>query len=127
MSLVCVPFPLSFHCFVSCLFPCCSYHLFPLSPARRLPLQTDFDVTPISRFEKTNHAVLLVGYGEEAQKDGSVVKYWKCKNSWSRRWGEARDPTHELDAHGHKDGGYFRIVRGTDCLAIESMPVVIEP
>lgn len=84
-------------------------------------------MTPISRFEKTNHAVLLVGYGEEAQADGSIVKYWKCKNSWSRRWGEARDPAHPNDAHGHKDGGYFRIVRGTDCLAIESMPVVIEP
>lgn len=89
--------------------------------------ETDFDVTPISRFEKTNHAVLLVGYGEEAQADGSIVKYWKCKNSWSRRWGEARDPAHPNDVHGHKDGGYFRIVRGTDCLAIESMPVVIEP
>lgn len=66
-----------------------------------------------SRFEKTNHAVILVGYGTEPVLDasGAVVghtKFWKCKNSWGEHWGES---------------GYFRILRGTDELAIESMAV----
>jgi cathepsin C len=47
-------------------------------------LQAEYDVTPISRFEKTNHAVMLVGYGEETV-NGQVVKYWKLKNSWGKR------------------------------------------
>jgi C1A family cysteine protease len=88
----------------------------------------EYDVTPISRFEKTNHAVLLVGYCEEdVGNTGKKVKYWKLKNSWSRGWGELRDKNKPKDSKGRRDGGYFRMVRGTDTLAVESMAVVIDP
>lgn len=52
-------------------------------------------------FESFSHGILIVGYGEE-----NGIKYWKCKNSWGEQWGE---------------NGYFRIQRGVDELAIESM------
>lgn len=59
--------------------------------------------------ELTNHAVLLVGYGEDAN---TGEKYWTVKNSWGEDWGE---------------GGYFRILRGRDECAIESMAVEVVP
>lgn len=63
----------------------------------------------INPFELTNHAVLLVGYGRD-QETGE--KYWIVKNSWGAEWGE---------------DGYFRIRRGTDECAIESIAVAVKP
>ncbi|XP_026867986.2 dipeptidyl peptidase 1 [Electrophorus electricus] len=60
-------------------------------------------------FELTNHAVLLVGYGQ-CLKTGQ--KYWIVKNSWGAGWGEE---------------GYFRIRRGSDECAIESIAVAAKP
>jgi len=56
-----------------------------------------------SPFEITNHAVLLVGYGTD-----NGAPYWTVKNSWGTTWGEE---------------GYFRIRRGFDECAIESIAV----
>ncbi|XP_047248200.1 dipeptidyl peptidase 1 [Girardinichthys multiradiatus] len=63
----------------------------------------------INPFEVTNHAVLLVGYGR-CHKTGQ--KYWIVKNSWGAQWGEE---------------GYFRILRGRDECAIESIAVTAKP
>jgi len=74
-----------------------------------IALLVRYDVNGISRWEKTNHAIAAVGWGEEIL-NGELVKYWICKNSWGDRWG---------------DDGYFYVRRGNDAMAIESMAVEI--
>jgi len=59
-------------------------------------------------FELTNHVVLIVGYGTEPSTE---EPYWIVKNSWGEGWGEA---------------GFFRIRRGTDECAIESLAVEVD-
>jgi len=61
-----------------------------------------------NHWEKTTHAVLVVGWGENTKQG----KYWIVKNSWGPNWGEK---------------GYFRIKRGVDSCAIESMSVAATP
>lgn len=60
-------------------------------------------------FQLTNHAVLLVGYGADST---TGEKYWIVKNSWGESWGEK---------------GFFRIRRGTNECAIESIAVSASP
>ena len=57
-------------------------------------------------WEKVDHSVLLVGWGEE-----NGEKYWILQNSWGENWGE---------------NGLFRMRRGTDESAIESMGEAVE-
>ncbi|XP_030056019.1 dipeptidyl peptidase 1 [Microcaecilia unicolor] len=64
---------------------------------------------PFNPFELTNHAVLLVGYGSDPHTN---VNYWVIKNSWGTSWGEE---------------GYFRIRRGNDECAVESIAVAAYP
>ena len=61
-----------------------------------------------SRWEKSNHAVVCVGYGETPEGQ----KYWIIKNSWGEHWGS---------------GGYFKVARGNDLLSAESSAVEIMP
>ncbi|CAJ0946645.1 unnamed protein product [Ranitomeya imitator] len=60
-------------------------------------------------FQLTNHAVVLVGYGADSN---TGEKYWIVKNSWGESWGEK---------------GFFRIRRGTNECAIESIAVSATP
>merc|ERR1719156_71975 len=69
------------------------------------PARKPFDAAH-PEWERVDHAVLLVGYGEE---DGK--KYWKLQNSWGEDWGE---------------DGYFRMIRGVDESMIESIAVAAD-
>jgi cathepsin C len=82
----------------------------PLSTAR-----SEYTVNGVDRWEKTTHAVAIVGWGSvtlsKARDKTRTVRYWLVKNSWGAAWGE---------------GGFFRLRRGYDDAAIESMAVAFE-
>jgi len=60
-----------------------------------------------SYWMKTNHALVLVGYGVQ-EVSGEQVPYWEIKNSWGSSWG---------------DHGFFKIRRMANVWGIETMPV----
>ncbi|CAI2365503.1 unnamed protein product [Moneuplotes crassus] len=53
-------------------------------------------------FEYANHSVVILGWGYDEELD---LEYWICANSWGKDWGEK---------------GFFRIVRGTNEMGIET-------
>ncbi|KMZ80411.1 cathepsin C [Plasmodium vivax India VII] len=65
----------------------------------------------ITGWEKVNHAIVLVGWGEE-EIDGALYKFWIGRNSWGKTWGKE---------------GYFKIIRGVNFSGIESQSLFIEP
>jgi len=57
-------------------------------------------------WERVDHAVVLIGWGEEQQENGEVIPYWLVQNSWGPDWGE---------------DGYFRIRRGLNVIGVEGI------
>lgn len=59
-------------------------------------------------WERVDHSVLLYGWGETETGE----KYWNIMNSWGENWGE---------------NGSFRMRRGNDECAVESMGEAADP
>lgn len=70
-------------------------------------LSPEVERLSIQPWELVNHEVMIVGWGEE-----NGTPYWTVQNSWGTTFGE---------------DGYFRILRGSDECAIESIPMAGVP
>ncbi|CXJ28859.1 dipeptidyl aminopeptidase 2 [Plasmodium berghei] len=63
-------------------------------------------------WQQTNHAVVIVGWGEHINKNNELIKYWIIRNTWGNQW-------------GYK--GYLKYQRGINLNGIESQAVYIDP
>lgn len=63
-------------------------------------------------WQYTNHAVNIIGWGEQLDKNNKALKYWVIRNTWGKEW-------------GYK--GYLKIQRGINLGGIESQAVYIDP
>ncbi|CZT98828.1 hypothetical protein PFAG_03258 [Plasmodium falciparum Santa Lucia] len=80
--------------------------------ARRCTIEPKNDgVYNITGWDRVNHAIVLLGWGEE-EINGKLYKYWIGRNSWGNGWGKE---------------GYFKILRGQNFSGIESQSLFIEP
>lgn len=65
----------------------------------------------LNGWEYTNHAVAIVGWGEDITNHG-IQKYWIVRNTWGKNWGFE---------------GFIKIKRGVNLNGIESQAVYIDP
>ncbi|XP_068128655.1 procathepsin L-like [Hyperolius riggenbachi] len=62
--------------------------------------------------EQPNHAVIIVGYGSEHDKESDeTVDYWIVRNSWGKGWG---------------DNGYIKMQRNVNLCGIDTMPASMD-
>ncbi|KAF8822608.1 cathepsin CPC1, partial [Cardiosporidium cionae] len=67
----------------------------------------------LSGWEYTNHALAIIGWGEEkSPTTGENKKYWIVRNSWGPNWGQE---------------GYFKLLRGKNIGGIENQVVWMDP
>ena len=66
---------------------------------RDTTINTKSQIDAKVQYQKLTHSTLVVGWGEEVDNRGELVKYWVVRNSYGGRWGE---------------GGYFRVRRGNN-------------
>lgn len=72
---------------------------------------------PKPEWQKVDHSVLLVGWGNNylnylGEDESTKEKFWIIQNTWGPNWGE---------------DGFFRMKRGTDEFGIESICEVANP
>lgn len=74
---------------------------------------SDAKSTVLTGWEYTNHAVMIVGWGETTpSKEKPAQKYWIVRNTWGGEWGQH---------------GYFLLARGVNAGGIESQATFIDP
>ncbi|GBE62678.1 preprocathepsin c precursor [Babesia ovata] len=71
----------------------------------------DLPLSGLNGWEYTNHAIIIVGWGEE-DVAGIPTKFWVCRNTWGSDWGV---------------GGFFKMKRGVNLCGVESQAVYIDP
>lgn len=65
-----------------------------------------------TQWSKLTHSTLVIGYGEEPNKQGEMTKYWLVRNSYGPNWG----------MHGN-----LKVRRGRNDFASESENIAVTP